>query len=141
MSFLRKYCSNFRRKLQLYRQINWVKTIYINFKTLPFNQAKILPIVIFGRCSIQSLTGKIIIPEPVKFGLLGFGQRNEIYRKESRNAELSLQSKLILRGNAYSDYDYKIFVANKAFLTLVIMSSMASGTKNICTQNIELDDF
>lgn len=141
MSFLRKYCSNFRRKLQLYRQINWVKTIYINFKTLPFNQAKILPIVIFGRCSIQSLTGKIIIPELVKFGMLGFGQRYEIFRKESGSAELNIQGKIILRGKAHFGYDYKIFVAEKALLTLGNMSSMASGAKIICTQNIELGDF
>jgi len=141
MSVLRKQYHKLRSKIRLYLQINWMKTLYINFRMLPFSQAKIFPIVIFGRCSTQSLAGKIIITEPVKFGMLGLGQRYEIFRKEKGIAELNIQGKIILRGKAQFGYDYKIFIAKNAMLTLGNMSSMASEVKVICTQNIELGDF
>lgn len=108
---------------------------------LPFVQAKHLPVIIFGNCSIQSLSGKIIFCSPIKFGMLGLGQRYEVFVKESSKAELNIQGKLIIKKKAQFGYDYKIFVGKNATLTLGDMSSMASQAKIICTQNITLGDF
>lgn len=129
------------RKIKSFLKVNWIKTIYINFKMLSFEQARRLPIVIFGKCSIQSLSGKIIFRSPVEFGMLGLGQRYEVFSKESGKAELNIQGKLIINSKAQFGYDYKIFIDKNAILTLGNMSSMASQAKIICTQNITLGDF
>lgn len=129
------------RKIKSFFQINWIKTIYINFKMLPFSQAKHLPVVIFGKCSTHSLSGKLTFESPVRFGMLGLGQRYEIFQKESGKAELKIEGTLIIKGKAQFGYDYKIFVAKKAKLTIGNMASMASDAKIICTKNITLGDF
>lgn len=136
-----KFSIKIYRKINLFFQVNWIKTLYINFKLFPFSIAKKLPIIVFGKCYIESLSGKVIIQAPVKFGMLGLGQRYEIFRKESGCAEIKLQGTLILKGNAQFGYDYKIFVAKKAVFTLGNMASMASQAKVICTRNIILGDF
>jgi len=129
------------RKIKSFFKVNWVKTIYINFKMLPFEQARHLPIIIFGKCSIQSLSGKIIFSSRIQFGMLGLGQRYEVFSKESGKAELNIQGDLIIQNKAQFGYDYKIFVAKNATLTLGNMASMASQAKIICTQNITLGKF
>jgi len=129
------------RKIKSFFKVNWVKTIYINLKMLPFEQARHIPIVVFGQCSIQSLSGKIIFRSPVEFGMLGLGQRYEVFLNESGKAELNIQGKLIIKNKAQFGYDYKIFVDKSATLTLGNMSSMASQAKIICTQNITLGEF
>lgn len=129
------------RKIKSFLKVNWIKTVYINFKMLPFADARHFPIIIFGKCSIQSLTGKIIFRSPIEFGMLGLGQRYEVFSKESGKAELNIKGNLIIKNKAQFGYDYKIFIKKNATLTLGDMSSMASQGKIICTQNIVLGDF
>ena len=42
-------------------RIRWFKTLYINFRTLPFSQAIRLPIWIYGPVKLYCLSGKIKI--------------------------------------------------------------------------------
>lgn len=108
---------------------------------LPFQQAIKFPVVIFGKCSVQSLTGTIVFKCPIHFGMLGLGQRYEIFKKEKGNAELNIQGTLILHGKAQFGYDYKIFIAKNALLNLGNMASMASQAKIICIQKIVLGHY
>lgn len=51
------------------------KTIYFNLKTMPFNQACKLPVLIHWRTKFKSLQGKVKIMPPVHFAMVrvGFG--------------------------------------------------------------------
>ena len=40
---------------------NWLSSIYLNFKMLPFNQAIYLPLDCYGKVRFEKLTGKIIL--------------------------------------------------------------------------------
>lgn len=46
-------------------RLNVIKTVYINFKMLPFNQAIKFPIFIYGKIVLHSLNGKMIIDSNV----------------------------------------------------------------------------
>lgn len=129
------------RKFTNFFQINWIKTLYINFTMLQFSDALKFPILIFGRCRLVSLEGNIEFNTPLQFGLLGFGQRYEVFKIENGSAELNIQGKIIVNGRTQFGYDYKIFVAKNAELQLGNMASMASGAKVICTEKIVLGDF
>lgn len=59
-------------------RLHVVKTIYINFRLLPFTQAIKLPILIYGKTKIFSLRGRCIIHAPIKFGMIQFGARNKV---------------------------------------------------------------
>lgn len=122
-------------------QINWIKTIYVNFKVLPLKDAKKLPIIIFGNCKITNLSGKVKFLAPIKFGMLGLGQRYEIFKKEAGSAEINIQGLVIIKSSAQFGYDYKLFVGKNAEFRIGNMASMASGAKVICTRKIILGDF
>ena len=50
-----------KKILHIIFKCNLYKTLYLNFKMLPFSQAIKLPIWIYGKMIFRSLEGKIII--------------------------------------------------------------------------------
>ena len=61
---------NFIRLLQ---KVNWVKTLYFNFKYFPLNIAIHLPFFIYLRTDLYKMDGKIILNATPKFGLVKIG--------------------------------------------------------------------
>ncbi|BBD44461.1 Hypothetical protein PEIBARAKI_4454 [Petrimonas sp. IBARAKI] len=55
---------------------NLIKTIYLNFKILPFKQAIKLPIFIYGKIVFRSLKGEININSAVYPGMIKIGKRD-----------------------------------------------------------------
>lgn len=73
-------------------QLNVIKTLYINFRKLPFLQAIHIPIYVYGHLKIDSLKGRIIINHPIKTGMIKIG-----YDIDAAPLA-SLKSRLIIRG-------------------------------------------
>ena len=61
--------------LRLFLRANLIKTVYFNFKVLPFNDAIRFPIVLYGRIKLHQLRGKVIIDAPVKMNMIKIGYR------------------------------------------------------------------
>lgn len=59
--------------LKMKHRINWIKTIYANFRMLPIKDAIKLPILVYTRTSLLSTSGKVRLNIPAKFGLLQIG--------------------------------------------------------------------
>ena len=55
------------------KHINWIKTIYANFRMLPIDQAVKLPIVVYSNVSLLSTSGKVKINVKPRFALLTIG--------------------------------------------------------------------
>ncbi len=53
-------------------QINWIKTLWFNFKALPLKEALRMPIIISWNVKVRSV-GKITIEEPVTPGMISIG--------------------------------------------------------------------
>ena len=47
-------------------KVNWLKTVYLNFKMLPFSQAKHLPVLVGWRTELRNISGKILFDEGMK---------------------------------------------------------------------------
>ncbi len=62
------------RFILLVFKINWIKTIYINFKTQSLLNALCFPIIVFGKMRIYSLKGQINLNCDIKFGTIIFGK-------------------------------------------------------------------
>lgn len=138
---MRIFIAKIISKIKFYKSINWIKTFYINFKKLKLTDAKKLPIIVFGRSTFTDISGEFVFETDIKFGVITFGHRYEIFEKESGNAELVIKGKIIIRGNVQFGYDYKVFVDKEAILTLGNMASVASSSKIICYHNIVLGNF
>ena len=75
-------------KIKRFLHSRMLKTIWFNFKMLPFKQAVRLPVFIFGKTEFRDLSGKIIIDCPrVWPGMIRIGAK-EAYVDYSRHHKI-----------------------------------------------------
>jgi acetyltransferase-like isoleucine patch superfamily enzyme len=128
-------------KLKFYYSINWTKTLFFNFSMLPYYSAKKIPILFYGKVKFTGLTGKVIIDSPIKFGMVGFGQKYEMFSVSKRNAQLTLNGTFIIKGHVQFGIDFFVYISKGATLEMGHLSSLGGSGKIICTNYIKLDDF
>lgn len=78
MSLIKKFFSSLEARLSQPRVSIW-RTIYFNFRTLPFNQALKLPIFIHSGHKIFILSGKVVIEGPIRKGMIQIGKNTESF--------------------------------------------------------------
>lgn len=125
----------------LFLKVNWIKTIYFNFKMFHFETAKKLPVFFYGKVKFQSLKGSIVIEAPIKRGMIGFGQPYEMNTKHIGIAELFLEGTIVFKGYVQFGKDYFIHIAKDAKLEMGNMSSLGSRGKIICTTSIKFGEY
>lgn len=128
-------------KLLYFSTVNWVKTLYFNFKMFPFDQAKKLPVFFYGKVKFQRLTGKVIINAPLQLGMIGFGQRYEMNTVHRGTAELKITGTLIFNGYVQFGKDYFLYVGDNACCEFGNMNSLATNSKTICTNSIVIGNY
>lgn len=136
-----KKCRSFYHKFQVYCKVNWIKTLYFNFKKFPFETAKKLPVFFYGKVKFTSIKGEIQIEGKIQKGMIGFGQPYELNSAHKGIAEIFILGELIFKGKFQFGKDCFIFVGENAVCELGNMASMASGGKIICTEKIALGDY
>lgn len=80
-------------------KFNLFKTLYINFRCLPFSQAKKLPIFVYGPLKIYSLKGEIKITGTLKKGMIRIGAPFVTPGFSQLKNSLLLHGRLIFNGN------------------------------------------
>ena len=128
-------------QLKLFYSVNWTKTLYFNFKKLPFSVAKKLPVFFYGKVKFQSLKGEIQLNTPIKMGMIGFGQSYEMRTVSKGTAELFLEGLIVFNGYMQFGKDYFIYVAKNASCEFGNMASLASDGKIISIEKIVLGDY
>lgn len=128
-------------KFRFYCKVNWIKTLYFNFKKFPFATAKKLPVFFYGKVKFTSITGDIQIGGKIKKGMIGFGQPYELNTVHRGIAEINIQGKLVFKGHVQFGKDYFVFIGENGFCEFGNMSSMASNAKLICLEKVVLGDY
>lgn len=141
LAYLYKIIKKLKAKIGFLISINWISTLYFNFKMLPYNQAKKLPFIFYGKVTFTSLKGRVIISVPAKFGMVGFGQRYEMIKVSRNSAQLELGGTLIINGYVQFGLDYVVVINDNAILEMGNFSSLGGNGKIICTINIQFGDF
>lgn len=121
--------------------VNWVKTIYFNFKKFPLSIAHKLPVYFYGSVKFTSLKGHIRIDAPIKRGMVGFGQQFELGKRRKGIAELNLSGEFMLKGFVHIGKDCLIYIGEKAYLEIGNMGCLGSDVKIFCTNKIILGDW
>jgi len=134
-------CRSFYHKLKFYYTVNWIKTLYFNFKKFPFQIAKRLPVFFYGKVKFSSISGEIQIDGKIKKGMIGFGQPYELNKASKGIGEIFILGKLVFKGKFQFGKDCFIFVGENALCELGNMASVASNAKIICTEKIVLGDY
>jgi len=136
-NLLRKYY----RRIKIARKVNWYKTIYFNFKKLPFKIALKLPVFFYGKVKFTSIDGCIDIRGNIKTAMIGFGQNFDFPTTSGGTAELLLEGKLIFEDYAHIGKDFAISVKKGAVCKFGYMSCLGSRVKLVCTESIEIGEW
>ena len=138
---LKKIYHKIKRRNKLFFKINWIKTIYFNYKMFPFSIARKLPVFFFGSIRFSDLSGEIQINGPIKRAMIGYGQSFEFPTTYRGIAELSLKGKLVFNGYAQIGKDCVMLISEKGYCEFGYMAALGSRVKLICSNKITLGDW
>lgn len=131
-----------KNKWNRFFSINWIKSIYFNFKMLPLHQAKKMPILFFGKVKFTNISGTIVInSDKINFGMIGFGQDYENRKISFGFSQFHLEGNINFRGNFQFGKDYLLVVSKNAKLELGHNSSMGYLSKLMCYDSITFSDY
>lgn len=134
-------CRSKYHKFRFYCKVNWIKTLYFNFKKFPFETAKKLPVFFYGKVKFTSITGDVQIDGKIRKGMIGFGQPYELNTVHRGIAEINIQGKMVFKGQAQFGKDYFVFIGENGYCEFGNMSSMASNAKLICLEKVVLGNY
>lgn len=86
------------RIIKLIFKINWIKTLYINFKTQKFAIAVKLPIIVVGKLKIYSLKGEIVLNFKPKFGTVIIGKDFDHFPNSLLPVKILINNKIVFHG-------------------------------------------
>jgi len=138
---LKRTYRNTRESFRFYFSVNWIKTIYFNFRMFPVKTALKLPVFFYGKIKFSNLSGKVIIDGSVKRAMIGFGQKFEFPTTSKGTAELALMGTLRFKSNAHIGLDCTILIARDAYCEFGFMGCLGSNVKLICSKKIIIGDW
>jgi len=136
-----KYIRAIYYSLKSFFGVNWIKTLYFNFRMFDFTTACKLPVYFYGPVHFQNLAGQVKIEGPITRAMVGFGQRYEMNTVHAGTAEIVIAGKLVFKGPAQFGKDYFLFVGQDSVLEFGYMAGIASDSKIICSKKIVLGKY
>lgn len=123
--------------LKILFKINLRKTLYFNFKNLPFKQAIRLPFHFYGKVELENLDGEIILDiERISFGMIIFGGKHEVVISPNVPTRIYNSGKIIFRGEAKFARGINLMVWKKGNLQFGKNFSIGSLSRIICFREI-----
>lgn len=131
--------SYIKRLAHIVFKTNLPKTLWLNFKMLPWNQAKKLPIFIYGKMEIRSLTGKIIIDlDKISSGMIKIGKRDYYIATAVQKTMWNITGTLILKGSVRFLQGSYLLVAGNAVFEIGDDSIFGTNLRVLCFDHIVL---
>jgi acetyltransferase-like isoleucine patch superfamily enzyme len=122
------------------KKINLLLTFYVNFKSLPFNQARLLPIFIYGRWRTR-IRGSITINTSIRKGMIKIGVDMAGYVNASKGViAISKQSKLVFNGDTNICQGCSIIVAESGKLNIGKNTNIGDNVKILCYNNVSIGE-
>ena len=116
-----------------------IKTIYFNFKMLPFRQAKYLPIFIYGKTEFRSLQGKIIIKGKLSPNMIHIGDNTRYPHTNRSYSVWTINGTIVFSGRMNFYNGTYVYVAQNAVLSFGTQGTfVGSDTKIICRESIRI---
>lgn len=136
MQLISGYLRRLKRSLYKYKNLNWSKTVYLNFKTQNFNKAIKLPIFVYGKLKIPVLKGRIEIDAPIYRGMIKLGFNCDYYSMSNGPAMLYIANtgKIIFKGPFQVSSNFSFFI--QGTLTLGELGFIGHGVRIRCLDTI-----
>jgi acetyltransferase-like isoleucine patch superfamily enzyme len=105
-----------RKILRYLKSASYIRTVYFNFKFLPFNQAIKFPIILGSCVRFDHLTGKVIINGRVRTGMISVGIERFIRDDPHCKTFINIEGTIIFNGTAIFRTGTKISVGRVGLL-------------------------
>lgn len=130
-------------KVRLFCKVNWLRTVYFNYKYLPFCQAKYLPILLYHPGTICGKGSYIIDVDQgkVKFGMLKLGVKNENSILTKTGICISNLGKVIFKGSGVIGNGCSLTIGKDAILQMGRNFGITGDVSIHCYENINIGDF
>ncbi len=138
MKAIRKILSELKTLLKS----NVLKTIYFNFKVLPFSQAIHLPFILYGKVYFGDLSGSVEIPKIVSFGMIKIGYKwIDMWPLSFLPTQIQFKGKLMFEGECIISGGANINVQSKeGTLTIGKCVVIGGGSVVKCMERIEVGE-
>lgn len=103
--------------LKFNQSLNWFITFYVNVALLPLKDAMKFPILIYGKCYVCSLQGRIIFEDTIQKGLLIIGKSDPV-RSFEGSTVINIAGDLLIKGKAEIRRGLHLQINPKATLEL-----------------------
>ena len=122
-------------------RIGYLKTIYINFRLLPFKQAIRLPIVVSRATTLESLSGSIHFQSKPSFGIMKFGfNHSDLFSWRARRSIIKIDGNVF--AGDFTQFGVGCSLIVDAGATLYLGNNFTIGglSKIICRKKISIGD-
>ena len=125
-----------RWKHRINYNFNILKTIYVNFRYLPYKQAVHFPIFIYGKVKIYARSGTIVIEDRIRPGMIHLGMNTDKFSASKGSAVISIIGKLIFKGTALFSVDYTLNIFGEC--TVGKYTTFGNSVKICCWNKISI---
>lgn len=142
MKSLNRYIAIVEKMLSKNR-LRVFKSIYFNFRTLPFSTAIRLPILIYGKVHLYSLAGTVVINGKIKTGMIQLGYAQGYFSGPKGCAMVFLSENAVLEfnGPCKIDFDYCIRISDNGHVKLGENIGFGSDIKIYCEDYISIGNY
>ena len=126
-------------RLRTFFRIGFIKTIIVNFRLLPFKHAIKLPIVTTKAVTLESLSGKVTLSSPIKFGMIKIGfLHSDLFSWKTNTTIINIKGEMISGMDVQFGIGNSIIIDENSILKLGSNVCMGANNKIICRNNISI---
>ncbi len=131
-SLIRRICGSLEARLSQPRISLW-RTVWFNFRTLPFSQARKLPVFIYSKVKLFQLQGEVEITAPIKRGMIKIGNNTGSFTccDGSGFIQITDGAKVVFNGPCEIGANSKVRVVAGA-LSLGSQAYISSNVRIVC---------
>lgn len=119
--------------------MNWLATLRLNFRLLPWRQALRLPIVVQGALRLDiGPEARIVLPSDAPHGTVVLGSRHETYKASAGRAQCSIYGTWQIVGRVRIGVDSCLYIHRGATLTTGADVYIARDSQVECAEAITL---
>lgn len=119
-------------------RVNWFKTIYFNFRMMPFNQARKLPVYIYSHTRLISLLGSVSFDCTPRKGMVKIGRHRDYYSPLSDTIiNIGVRGRVIFNGKCYVSQG-TIIIVHGGVLNIGSKVGIGQSVLIDCCQSIKI---
>lgn len=127
--------------IRTFFRIGWLKSIYLNFRLLPLNQAIKLPIVVSRVTTLESLSGRVHFQTKPSFGMMRLGfLHSDLLSWRARHSVLKIDGDVFSGDFAQFGVGCSLIVDAGATLCLGNNFTIGGLSKIICRKKVTIGD-